>query len=116
MGGFKNIKIKERKNISILRDIPLFIVNKYWTTIDESFLEDIHIDYKIYDSNGLYIAKVIKILKEKKSALLEMPTKVNYFDLVKLGVGMDKIVFDLDQVYIGVFDKKIKHQYKKKMN
>jgi hypothetical protein len=106
--GFKNYRIKDREKIDILKDIPLCTVNKYWSDVDVDFSQEIHAGFEIYDTSGIFIASVLEYLPEKNLALLELPKPINYFDLVKLGITMDRIVFDLAQKNIGIIDEDLK--------
>lgn len=100
--NISNFKIKDRKKIDILKYIPLCMVNKYWSNVEDDFLDTIQEGYNIHDTTGVFIAKVLKFIPEKKLALLELPNYINYFDLIVSGITMDRIVFDNCQKNIGL--------------
>ena len=103
-GGIKNIKIKDRKNINILCDIHCVMVNKYWSDVEEDSVVDIFVGFEIFGDDDMLIATVVKYIDEDRKALLEIPTPINYFELIKLGINMDRIVFDMEQRFIGITD------------
>ena len=98
---YANLKIKtikQQKDIPILKDIPVCMIDKYWidVVVDQSDILEIGFEIKDVDDN--LVATVIEIVDT--TALLLLAQRINYFEAIEFGITMDRIVFDQPQEWL----------------
>lgn len=103
--SYTNIKIKKQKDIPVLKNIPICMIDKYWIDVVAEQYDILEIGFEIKDVDGRTVATVIEIVDDK--ALLQLGQLINYFEAIEFGITMDRIIFDQPQEWLSCQDVRV---------
>lgn len=90
--------IEARKDPSISKHIPIYMIDKYWIDVVAEQYDILKIGFEIKDVDNMTVATVIEIVDD--TALLELAEHINFIEAIDFGITMDRIVFDQPQNWL----------------